>query len=315
MMSSYGRIPEMLHQIRAMDAQSYKNTHLFVTVKGITEYMYLQLVVPNVRDLANAGKLSLCLTGNTNQFINLLDTIRGYDLDEYDLFLKIDDDDIYHRDYVKCCANAIQLCAPGTSTYYGGTPTVKTISQKNGTWVFNDTFKAKPFDGYGHMMGMGLPIIKHFFEVERKPTLLLQDTALVPWEDGMSIGWREDRYCFEMLRRLGPCVNIAPVCEKLGIVPSYIGGYTVTNSWTRSRSYRDSEFLKRVKSFKNNPHPPREYFIELEDTRVLRIFDGYYNLIGNDEKHRYISFKNGKLEMKNGRVYKRQADGRYAEVK
>lgn len=311
MMSSYARVPEALSQIRAMMLQSYKNVHMFVAIKGISESIYFDLIVPQVRPFVNEGRLDLCLAGNTNQLINFLDSVRGHNVDEYDIFLKIDDDDFYHPDYIKYVAKAVQMCAPGTSTFCGWKPSIKTLYARYGTWITSDTFKEKDASGYGHMLGLGRPILDHLFLVERKPSTLKWSTQLMPWQDGMNIGWREDRYIFEMLRRLGPCVDIHPLFTRAGIEPSYIGGYSMNGSWTRNPEYRNSEFLQRVRSFEKNPHPPREWFIELEDGRVMRLFDGYYNFIGIREKHRYVTFKNGRLELKSGKVYKRRVDGRY----
>lgn len=313
MMTSYGRVPELLSQVRSMMDQTYKNFHMFVAVKGITEVIYQEVIVPQLRHYVNERRLSLCLTGNTNQLINFLDTIRGYPLDEYDLFLKIDDDDFYHPDYLKYYAETISMCPEGTSIYYGKRPTIKTVYQMFGAWTIRDTFRESEYFGYGHMLALGRPIIDHLFAVERKPSLLLEDAKLTGWSDGMNIGWREDRYIFEMMMKRGHSIDIAPVFEKAGITPSYIGGYMLSNSWTRNPEFRKSEFLQRVTSFENSPHPPREWFADLDDGRTICIFDGYYNYIGKQEKHRYTSFKNGRLELKNGKVYKRKADGVYYE--
>lgn len=308
-MASYARVPAMISQVRAMMEQSYKNTHMFVAVKGISELIYQEIVVPQLKHFVNERRLSLCMTGNTNQLVNFLDTIRGCDTEGYDLFLKIDDDDIYHQDYVKYCAQVIQLGPPGVSTYFGGI--TKTIWSEDSTWHTYKPEEGELIVGPGMLLGMSRRVIARLMAVERDLEILKNDVEEIGWEDGMDIGWREDRYMFELMQRLGPHINIAPIFSRLKSYPVYIGGYIKSHSFSRDPDFKKSDFFKTVTSFAKSPRPPREWFIELGGGQLLRIFNGYYNQVGQKEHYRYKSFRNGSLELEDGTVYKRQSDGRY----
>ena len=55
---------------------------------------------PQFQEFIDEGRLTLRWFPNKNQLSNLADTIRGLDTTDYELFVKIDDDDFYGRDYL-----------------------------------------------------------------------------------------------------------------------------------------------------------------------------------------------------------------------
>lgn len=307
---SYSRVHDLLRQVFSMVSQPYKNIHIFVSVKGVTEACYEEVIVSQLQPLVDSGILTLHLDGNANQMINFIDAVRGADMDEFDLFLKIDDDDIYHPEYLKYCAGALRLSPPDTSTYYAGD--VNTLDAKrHGVWRTWPTFNGGIFEGFGNMLGLSRPVMKHLFEAEANPEILKEDGEKIGWDSGDNIGWREDRYYFELIKLMGPHVNLEPVFTSHGIKPSIIGGHTMANSLTRNAAYRSSDFLNKVSVLKEPGGGPREWVIETSDDRLLKIFDGYFREVGSDELHRYASFGDGMLATKGGVVYKRRADGRY----
>lgn len=316
LIASYNRPVDLLRQIYAMVyTQTYKNTHLFVAVKGVTESVFMELILPQVQPLIDSGKLTIGIAGNTNQMINLLDTVRNRDIDGYDLFLKIDDDDFYHPEYLQIVASALQMCSPGTSTAYSGE--VHTGDNKDGFWRTYMTFPEYSyhwFSGYGDMLGLSRKMIDHMFEVEKNPDILREDAELLKWKDGQNIGWREDRYYYEMACKIGPVIDIGPLCERKGIKPVIIGGHTEQNSFTRSADYRRSKFFNKVISFRNNPRPPREWIVELEDGKLYKAFDGILHLIPDEKevrRYKEFDFEKGKITMFGGVTYLRHSDGKY----
>lgn len=57
------------------------------------------MILPQFQPYIDAGRLTIRYFPNSNQLTNLLDCTRGLDVSDYELFLKIDDDDFYSRDY------------------------------------------------------------------------------------------------------------------------------------------------------------------------------------------------------------------------
>lgn len=312
---SFARVPDVVRQINSMAyAQTYHNTHLFVSIKGVVEPTYNAVIMPQVKPLIDAGRLTIRMSGNTNQMWNFLDTIEGQDIDGYDLFLKIDDDDYYHPEYLQGVVDALDMSPPQTSTYVRGN--YKICSPQHGTWQVKPWFdKGKEFRGWGDLLGMSRIVIDHLRTVQKDVDLLLKDTeGILEWKHAESIGWREDRYYFECMKRLGPCVDITKVFCTKGIAPVVIGGHTQEGSFTRNKLYRNSEFFEKVTDIKRTKgNPPRAYVIELQDGTICKLFDGKMIKLDNGYAYRYTKFENGELELTDGTKYKQLPNGQYAE--
>lgn len=104
LMSSYKRPSDLLRQIYAMMDQNYPREmyHMYVAVKGMDDVTLNSLIKP-VLHFVKEGRLTITRAANSDQFTNLLDTIKNVPdevLQSYDKFFKIDDDDFYSRDYL-----------------------------------------------------------------------------------------------------------------------------------------------------------------------------------------------------------------------
>lgn len=99
-LSSFKRLHDAQRQILAFMHQSYPNFHLFVAVKGITEYVFRQILVPPCQSFINEGRLTLRLFPNKNPLSNLIDTVRNLNVADYELFAIIDDDAFYNPEYL-----------------------------------------------------------------------------------------------------------------------------------------------------------------------------------------------------------------------
>lgn len=99
LLSSYKRYKDMQRQIYAMMDQSYKNLTLFVAAKGIAEADIKERLLPLFQHFIDEGRLVIRSFPNSNQVTNFVDCYRDLDMSTYDLFAKIDDDDVYPRDY------------------------------------------------------------------------------------------------------------------------------------------------------------------------------------------------------------------------
>lgn len=119
-LSSYKRLPDLQRQIWCMMDQNYPNLHVFAAVKGIPEGTYRRTVLPLFEHFIQEGRLTMRLFPNRNQLSNFLDTVRDLDVSGYDLFAKVDDDDVYGRDYFKSVNNFHLHLPPEFSSFYCG---------------------------------------------------------------------------------------------------------------------------------------------------------------------------------------------------
>lgn len=120
LLSSYKRFKDLQRQIWCMMDQDYADFHLFVAAKGICESDFHTLIEPQFRHFIEAGRLTIRVFPNRNQLSNLLDTVRDLNVQEFDLFAKLDDDDIYARDYISHVAEFHRFLPPGIGSYYTG---------------------------------------------------------------------------------------------------------------------------------------------------------------------------------------------------
>ena len=88
-------------QIYQMLHQNYDNFHVFVACKGISEFNFNKYIKPQYKKYIDEGKLTIRYFPNKNQLSNFFDTIRDIDIEDFDYFCKIDDDDLYSPDYIK----------------------------------------------------------------------------------------------------------------------------------------------------------------------------------------------------------------------
>lgn len=119
-LSSYKRLTDLQRQIWCMMDQSYPNLHVFAAVKGIPEGTYRRAVLPLFEHFIQEGRLTMRLFPNKNQLSNFLDTVRDLDISGYDLFAKVDDDDLYGRDYFKSVNKFHLHLPPEFSSFYCG---------------------------------------------------------------------------------------------------------------------------------------------------------------------------------------------------
>ena len=96
--SSFNRPVFISGQILRMLRQSYP-VDISVSVKGVPEDFVDEALAKEWAPEIKSGRIKLRIDQNRDQFSNLLDTVRDIDLEQYDYFCKIDDDDWYGPDY------------------------------------------------------------------------------------------------------------------------------------------------------------------------------------------------------------------------
>ena len=94
--SSFNRPVFISGQVLRMLRQSYP-VDISVSIKGVPDNFIEEALTKEWAPEIESGRVKLRADQNRDQFSNLLDTVR--DLEKYDYFCKIDDDDWYGPDY------------------------------------------------------------------------------------------------------------------------------------------------------------------------------------------------------------------------
>lgn len=315
LLSSYARVIDLLRQVFSMVyAQTYKETHLFISVKGVAESVVKETVLPQIEHLIDRGKVSLRVDGNTNQVWNLLDTVRGEELEGYDLLLKIDDDDYYHPEYLAYCAQAVRLGAKNTSTYVSGK--MNLCEKKAGTYQLLRPREGEfGIAGWGNMLGLSRPILDHLFHVYEDREALLYDLQRFGYTEDADLGGKEDRYFYRLLREDGPSVDLMPGMRNAGISPVIVGAHTREESATRGLEKYHPTFFNSVRSIRRGEEDKeKEYIIEGEEGEYYALFRHKLTYLHGEGYASYAEFKDGELIFFDGTKWVRQENGRYVKM-
>lgn len=207
-LSSYKRFEDLQRQIYSIMHQSYRDFHLFVAVKGISTFIFQSILVPQFQEFMDAGRLTLRCFPNKNQLSNLLDTIRGLDISEYELFLKIDDDDFYGRDYLKTINDFHAEIPQHHCSYFS-----------DSGWMHYkyggiSSLQLEYYHVFGATMALTPPVMQRLMECEANPGLISQ-TMKKWWGEnaGSNIGFIEDNFIDKLMIENGRS-NIAPFIRK-----------------------------------------------------------------------------------------------------
>lgn len=211
-MASYKRPVDLQRQIFSMMNQSYDKDffHLFVAVKGISEFHLNTLIIPQFRHFIEAGRLTIRYFPNSNQLTNLLDCTRGLDVSEYELFLKIDDDDFYSRDYLSTINEFYTTIPQHFSCFFHDT-TWKLFQYGGITTPGRETL-----DYSGPSLVMSREVMQLVKESESDPQLIRRAMS---WGGGLAhsaVAYMEDNFIHRLMQMHG-CENIAPFIRQKGM--------------------------------------------------------------------------------------------------
>lgn len=314
LISSFRRPVDLIRQVISMvKGQSYPHATALVSVKGISEYVMKSLIIPQLSPFVEEGKVRLRWDGNSSQLVNLLDTMKGVDPDEFELYLKIDDDDFYSPEYLRIVAQALQMAPRNASTYlHGNFPGCDASPSLYPTFPPNSYFT-----GWGDLLGISPLVMKHVLSLFRSYQKLARDLERNGIPPPYDLGASEDRYLFSLMRNLSPAVDITSLFEAEGVTPVIVGTHTKETSITRgafaSSFFHEVRFVTRGYN-----HLSREFVIEDESGVKHFLFRGvmYREMKGGgrEEIGVYREFKNGRILMANGEGYKRLPSGRYAKT-
>lgn len=165
MMSSYKRPLLLSGQIIRFQNQTYQNFDISVSIKGAPEVWVKRMFMQEWRPLMNKGRLSVRFDENKNQLSNHLDTLRDIDLDNYDYFCKVDDDDWYVPTYLE---HVNEWLNKGENISMSASRDAAVLEEDE------NTAKMKIFYGetYGPTMCFSKEVIKVAFEVEKDASYL-----------------------------------------------------------------------------------------------------------------------------------------------
>ncbi len=178
--------------------QSYKNYDISISVKGIKKEWAEKTFMKEWLPLTKNGNVFLRFDENRKQMNNFLDTVRDVDLEKYDYFCKIDDDDWYSPDYLEDINRWLNTVpdAAITRTYNAYILTENT----DGVIMFpNNTNLCGP------TLCFHRKVIKAALEIEKDPSKMQLYLPNEAWE--YLLVWNEDR----VLDHLGDAMGAAVV--------------------------------------------------------------------------------------------------------
>lgn len=98
MFCAYRRLTRLVGQIHTLLNQSHLPEKVFVAVKGYAEKDVRKHVK---KHFVNDDRVIIKCTPNRHMLSNILDPVRGENIEDFDLIIKIDDDDMYPVDFIE----------------------------------------------------------------------------------------------------------------------------------------------------------------------------------------------------------------------
>lgn len=291
-MPSYKRPVDLQRQIYAMMNQSYDKDsfHLFVAVKGISEFMLNQLIIPQFKHFIDEGRLTIRYFPNNNQLANLLDCTRGLDVSGYELFLKIDDDDFYSRDYLKTINESYTSVPQQYSCYY-----------HDDVWAMYhySGIPAQQRENY-HIFGaslvMSAPVWQLVCQAETNHGIIRRAMAHGGGVAHTCIAYIEDNFIHRIMQQQG-CWNIAPFVREKGI-KAFISPQHSNASVTRG-GFVPVDMAQHIDVSERNAPVENVLFLRhpaWSDT--LRIFGDTATRISSKEAADVLNFTSDRLTLK-----------------
>ncbi len=282
-LSSYKRFEDLQRQIYCMMHQSYRSFHLFVAVKGVSSFIFESILIPQFREWIDEGRLTLRWFPNKNQLSNLIDTVRGLDIDDYDLFLKIDDDDFYSRDYLEVVHEFHSRIPEHHCSYYS-----------DWGWVHYkyggiSSLKPEYYAAFGATMALSRPVMERLIACEKDPGSIAD--VMRRWTGGDArVGFIEDNFIHKLMVENG-CSNRAPYLRERPSVAPHIIVQKANASVTRG-DMLDGTFQRANEGISHDP-ATFEYVVGVRHPQwsdSFRIFGERGRRVSNGDAARVVRF-------------------------
>lgn len=308
-LSSYKRFEDLQRQIYCMMHQSYHHFHLFVAVKGISSFLFQSVLIPQFQEFMDEGRLTMRWFPNKNQLSNLADTIRGLDTTDYELFLKIDDDDFYGPDYLRTI-----------NEFHSEIPQHHCSCFNDWNWVHYkyrgiSSLQKEFYHVFGATMVLTRSVMKRLMTCEEHPEMInpvIQRWYKVPGHG--NIGFSEDNFIHKLMLENG-WSNIAPFIAKKKIIHHVI--VQKANASVTRGAMLEEEFQEANTAV---AHDARsfEYVLSLRHplwSDAFRIFGTRGNKVSDGDPAEVLSFSPEKIAVKwdywGEEAFVRQDDGSY----
>lgn len=292
-LSSYKRFNELQRQIWCMMDQDYPHLyHLFVAVKGMSENTFRKHLYPQFEHFIKEGKLTLRYFPNKNQLSNILDTVREIDVSAYDLFVKIDDDDIYKHNYLSTINSYHEHLPRGMGSYHSG----------YGSYLRNvggfPHFVRDVYHSYGPTLVFPPEVLKSLFQYENNPSPFSNIVLNAPWHPELrEYGFAEDAV-IDRINDHEHCCNRGNFIDKMGHTDS-ISFSQIHSSVTRG-SYISGDFWDKNYSISTNPEN-NEVVIEVQHpfwNGLIRILANRAIHLGTNDEGDVLEYSENSLKLK-----------------
>lgn len=167
--TSYKRPIFLSGQILRFQNQTYKNFHISVALKGISQESASSTFMQEWQPMIDKGLLSIRFYPNKTQLSNFLDTVRHMDLTQYDYFCKVDDDDWYTPDYLQSINDFLNQ---GKNIILTQTTNTFVLKNKNKNDDTNKNVWMYPYRGEltGPTMCLSRPLVRKLLRIEQYPS-------------------------------------------------------------------------------------------------------------------------------------------------
>ncbi len=192
--SSFKRPIFLSGQVFRLMNQTYQNFDISVSVKGVDEHWNKLTIEKEWQQFKDNKRLIVRYDANRGQLHNWLDTIRDVNLNDYDYFCKVDDDDWYAPTYLETVNNELNR-KQGVGITHSQDAYI--LTENIDTTVFKTNYSGLS----GPTMCFSRKIIEIVLQIEQDPSLLhtyMPEEALPE----LFIN-REDRFLHHLARKLG----------------------------------------------------------------------------------------------------------------
>ena len=219
--SSFKRPIFLSGQVFRLMNQTYQNFDISISVKGVDEHWGKLTLEQEWKQFKKDKRLTVRYDANRGQLHNLLDTVRDIDLNQYDYFCKIDDDDWYAPTYLETVNNELNKQS-GIDISHSRNAYI--VTENIDTTVFSTNYSGLS----GPTMCFSRKVIDIALKIEKDPSLLHTYLPDEPYPE-LFIA-REDRLLHHLAR------NIGKEQVRIGTEPQVIYGWQY-RSVMRNQNY------------------------------------------------------------------------------
>lgn len=176
MVSSYRRLNRLAGQINTLLNQTFPPKKIFVAVKGYAERDIRKHLKTHFAD--NDKVIIKCMP-NSHMLTNILDSVRGENIEHLDLIIKIDDDDMYPVDFIEKVAQDFVKAKQQNSSIAGISYSVSQIIKDNGRHIGQSiaSFGCDHGNILGYVIAFTPNVLHWLFLFEDNPHEALSQTS------------------------------------------------------------------------------------------------------------------------------------------